>query len=273
MSEFERRVVAAVNPLRKPTVLLRPAQGAQGESTSYLGGSPPAYAGFRWPEWNGRPLGFVACIDLGRFSAIHWLPKSGRLLFFYDLEKQPWGFEPSHRGAWAVLYVPETTPVSGVAPFPSALAAKWRLPRRDVAFRVASVPPPYDLSPLAKVEYSDDELGRACNAIDALREAEYGCGPKHQVGGYPDPVQNAEMDQECQLASHGVRLSEYGDTLPPRVEALMASATDWRLLLQIDSDRDLKVMWGDCGMIYFWIREQDARKLDFTGAWLILQCS
>ena len=31
-------------------------------------------------------------------------------------------------------------------------------------------------------------------------------------------------------------------------------------------------MWGDFGMIYFWIRESDARAGRFDNAWLILQC-
>jgi uncharacterized protein YwqG len=269
MSDFVRRLTAVVDPLRKPAVLLhRTAM----ESSSYLGGNPPAFAGFRWPEWNGRPLGFVASIDLGRFSAIHWLPKSGRLLFFYDIEKQPWGYEPKHRGAWAVLYVPEATPITGVVAFPSGLGAKARLPRMHVSSRVVSIPPPYDLSPFAKQKQSEGDITRTCDAIEALRDAQYGPCPRHQIGGYADPVQGSEMVQSCQASSLGIDLGAYPDTLPPHVEARLEGAADWRLLLQIDSDEDLEVMWGDCGRIYFWIREQDARKLDFRNAWLILQC-
>lgn len=268
MGDHEDRIAKIVD-LRKPTVLFRTSAL---EASSYLGGSPPAFAGFRWPERRGRPLGFLACIDLGRFSAIPWLPKSGLLLFFYDVEEQPWGFDPRDRGAWAVLYVPDTTPVSGVAPFPKGLGKEWRLPRRDVTFRVASIPPPVGLSPFADVELSDADEERMYDALDALREAEYGDGPKHQIGGYPEPVQGAEMHEECQLASNGINVGSLGDDDDSRVQALRAGASDWRLLLQLDSDEDLKVMWGDCGRIYFWVREQDARKRDFSGAWLVLQC-
>lgn len=31
-------------------------------------------------------------------------------------------------------------------------------------------------------------------------------------------------------------------------------------------------MWGDVGMIYFWIQDEAARRGDFSNAWLILQC-
>jgi uncharacterized protein YwqG len=33
------------------------------------------------------------------------------------------------------------------------------------------------------------------------------------------------------------------------------------------------MMWGDCGMVYYWIREQDLRERAFDRAWAILQCS
>ncbi|MCX6878962.1 MAG: DUF1963 domain-containing protein [Verrucomicrobia bacterium] len=46
----------------------------------------------------------------------------------------------------------------------------------------------------------------------------------------------------------------------------------WSLLFQMDTDDDLKIMWGDAGMIYFWVRRDDARKLKFDNTWVILQC-
>jgi uncharacterized protein YwqG len=53
----------------------------------------------------------------------------------------------------------------------------------------------------------------------------------------------------------------------------MSSApADWRLLLQLDTDNDAGMMWGDTGTLYFWIREQDARAGDFSKIWMILQC-
>ena len=51
-----------------------------------------------------------------------------------------------------------------------------------------------------------------------------------------------------------------------------AGAKDWRLLLQMDSDDDLDVMWGDAGILYFWIQADEARRGDFSNAWMILQC-
>ena len=49
-------------------------------------------------------------------------------------------------------------------------------------------------------------------------------------------------------------------------------AAQWRLLLQLDTDDSLGVMWGDSGRIYFWMREEDLRSRAFDRAWCILQC-
>jgi uncharacterized protein YwqG len=53
---------------------------------------------------------------------------------------------------------------------------------------------------------------------------------------------------------------------------LEKGAQDWILLLQVDSDDDAQMMWGDAGMLYFWIRRQDLAQAAFGKAWCILQC-
>ena len=55
-------------------------------------------------------------------------------------------------------------------------------------------------------------------------------------------------------------------------EGVEEGAPEWRLLLQLDSDEAVDVMWGDVGTLYFWIRESDARAARFDRTWLILQC-
>ena len=109
-------------------------------------------------------------------------------------------------------------------------------------------------------------------ALGAQREAQYQNVPKHQMGGYPEPIQSAEMDLECQLVTNGLYLGDARGYSDPRAEALKDGAAEWRLLLQLDSDDELGVMWGDVGMIYFWVREPEARRGEFGGTWLILQC-
>lgn len=71
---------------------------------------------------------------------------------------------------------------------------------------------------------------------------------------------------------HGGKSFANEDPSDAELKELSEGAKDWRLLLQFDSDDDLKVMWGDAGIIYFWIREQDARAGRFERAWVVLQC-
>lgn len=76
---------------------------------------------------------------------------------------------------------------------------------------------------------------------------------------------------ECQLHSHALDWKDYAAKKPQALE-LAARATDWRLLLQIDSDDAANMMWGDVGRIYFWIRREDLERRDFNHTWLVMQC-
>jgi uncharacterized protein YwqG len=118
------------------------------------------------------------------------------------------------------------------------------------------------------LEFDDEED----NEYYKLRDAPFLGMTKHQVAGFPSAVQNDSMELECQLASSGLYCGDGSGYNDPRRKALEAGAKDWRLLLQFDSDDDLNVMWGDVGMLYFWVREADAAAGDFRQPWLILQC-
>lgn len=92
----------------------------------------------------------------------------------------------------------------------------------------------------------------------------------HQLLGNPDPIQN-DMQLECQLVTNGVDCG--GDyTKDSRVGVLSAGAAKWRLLLQVDSDESIGMMWGDLGRLYYWIHEDDLRQRAWDHSWLILQC-
>ena len=268
--ELERLVAGGIGPLREPTILLRTSQAT--DTNSYLGGLPPDFPGFRWPRQAGRAIGFLACVDLSEVDAIDWLPDRGLLLVFYDLEGESWGFDPEDRHAWAVLYVPDPTQVAGLARAPEDLAEHLELPRRGVAFEKAHMPPPYELVVGGGPHGGDPRRMALADALDDAREEAYGEGPKHQLGGFPEAIQDAAMALDCQLASHGIAVGTPEAYKDPRVADLRAGAKDWRLLLQLDSDDDLGVMWGDLGMVYVWVRTEDARRGDFSGAWVVMQC-
>jgi uncharacterized protein YwqG len=240
-------------------------------SRSHFGGSPRLPAGFGWPELNGKPLCFLARLSLSDLHLAHrieWLPTSGALLFFYDVDTQPWGFDPKDRGGWAVLHV---TDLSDPLPPPGGSAEKVTdtLPHRNVRFRPVAVYPSWEregVRALALTETESEEYLR-------IGELAFGGKPEHQVSGFPRPVQGDSMELQCQLASHGVYCGAAKGYASHEASALRAGASEWRLLFQIAADDDLGVMWGDCGNIYFWVHEREARAARFDDAWLVLQCA
>ena len=256
-----RDVLALAQPLTRRALHLRTSVE---DASSHLGGTPLLPAGFAWPSKDGAPLTFLACLDLVRLQAalpVPWLPPSGRLLFFYDAEKQPWGFDPKDRGSFVVVHA---TADAATLPVPPASP----LPRRSVSFGLIETYPSWERPEVEALQLTDAE---AEILIDA-RLAAYGESPHHQVWGFPDPIQGDEMELECQLVSHGLYCGDSSGYLSREAATLKEGARDWRLLLQIDTDEDLGVMWGDSGILYFWIREEDARAGRFDQAWAVLQC-
>jgi len=96
---------------------------------------------------------------------------------------------------------------------------------------------------------------------------------QHQMSGFPENVQGDRMELECQLASNGVYVGDANGYNSSEAGLLRDGENDWRLLLQHSGDEDSGLMYGDCGLVYFWVREQDARAGDFSNCWLVLQCS
>jgi uncharacterized protein YwqG len=253
----------------KPALHLK-ASGAE-QGFSKFGGAPDAPADYDWPHWKDGMLSFLAQIDLADISdheVVSELPKSGRLYFFYDVESFTWGFDPADRGSWQVRYVPADVPVAAVTP-PKDLAEEGLFEESRCGFHPIATYPSFDDLDIDQMAVPDD----VWDAVDAYRRKDYAGAAYHQIGGWPDPVQNGGMEVQCQLAASGFYLGDSEPIEDPRIGPLLATADDWQLLLQIDTDEDIGMMWGDCGVLYFWIRGTNLARLDFSDVWMILQCS
>ena len=234
---------------------------------SWFGGDPELPSSLAWPAKDEEPLHFLLRLSLPELHAaqpLDWLPSRGALLFFYDIGDQPWGFDPADRGSWAILHVAE----DGGPTTPLPETSEYDVQRRFVALRaIESLPSAARVFPPG-MPYDEERFERH----EAEVRAPFDGKPMHQVGGWPYPQQSDEMELESQLVSNGLYCGDASGYADPRYEQLAKGAAEWRLLFQMDSDDDLGVMWGDCGLVYFWIREQDARAGRFDGAWVILQC-
>lgn len=237
-------VEAAARAVRmeRPTLLFVRGNGA---GRSRLGGQPDLPVGVEWPVGPRGPMGFLAQVDLAevkRCGGPEWLPDQGLLSVFHD---DDYGMAGQAR----VLHLlPETSPATP----PVALKKAWRYPERPVKFELFRSVPSLDWLDLS---LTDED------AFDDLGIRPFPRGPEHRLGGYPTEIQNEQMAVSCEYYGRG--MSPYDQKTPPSAE-LIAAAASWRLLFQIDSDEDLDTNWGDGGMLYVFVREEDARAGDFS---------
>jgi len=229
---------------------------------SKLGGLPDLPPSLAWPEWKTGSLMFVAQVNLAELPASDLLPNVGVLSFFYDREQSAWGFDPNHQEGFRLWYFPEASRlIRPVGPKRSIF------PCAQLSFEPFLSLPDFSSESVKDLllEIEDDE--QYCDFV----EKRMGPAPQHQVLGWPHVIQN-EMELECQLVTNGVYTGDASGYKDPRRKELEPGADDWTLLLQIDSDDNTKMMWGDGGMLYVWIRRQDLASRNFDRAWTILQC-
>lgn len=250
-------------------------ESAQEKRLSKLGGLPDVKPGFTWPQWKGDSLAFLAQFDLGELPSVppslSGLPQTGILYFFYDKEQSTWGFDPQDRGSWCIVYEPDSTGLEQ-ATCPADLENDEVYTELPIAPRIVNSFPSderlnVDLSDLWQNESFYEEYE---TLVDTLRQE----SSPHRMGGFPNITQSDDMESECQLASNGIYLG--GEIRPEdqeRAESLVKENADWRLLLQLDTEDDADMMWGDCGALYFWIRAEDLARQDFSRCWMVLQGS
>lgn len=254
------------------------SKAADGVGASRFGGVPDLPAEIDWPTWEGiktgskwrkcegGPLGFLAQINLASLPNVATgLPRSGMLYFFYDIEAQPWGFDPQDRDGHRVIYSSRATESLAPRTAPRNLDGHPFQSVKLEAFAELLLP---------DIPESVDIAPEDMDAYQSLRDALIGRWGEthHRLLGYPQIIQN-DMRSECQLVSNGIYCGDGTADHDPRAAALLRDSADWRLLLQIDSDEDGPGwMWGDAGRLYYWIRRQDLAALNFLKTWLCLQC-
>jgi uncharacterized protein YwqG len=221
--------------------------------SSHLGGRPDVGPGFQWPRWKDKPLGFLGQINCAEVAALDpenlW-PKTGSLCFFYAIADCPWAGEPGCEGSWAVIHVKESNPRP--AELPPGMDEDGLLPAYPASLRRFS-----SLPDSLSVDLSDEEFDSFYELRTELKRVDGKFEAAHQTLGHPDAVQGPVEDEWDEIEGNSVRPS---------------NGSDWKLLLQFDSDDDLNVMWGDAGMLYFGIREAAFRAQRFEETQLTWQC-
>ena len=260
--------IAYIETLREPGIALSTSEG---NASGRIGGLPSLPDDVTWPEWKGVPLAFLCQLDLGEIPehcVRNGLPESGILYFFYSQEQETWGFDPKDKGSWQVIYTPWPSTECSERAAPPGLSKNCVYGEKHVGLTLVDTYPDWPdvrLDSLNLTAKQSDEYVDMCRAV-------FHDSPAHHLLGYPSPVQGNDMDLECQLASNGLYCGDPSGYNDPRAKQLEAGRSDWRLLLQLDTDDDVGMMWGDCGMLYFWVRKADLQEARFEDCWMILQC-
>lgn len=298
------RYMEAYRRVAKPTVLLKiSGEVEQKVGATRFGGRPDVPADFVWPTFTGkggdrkvktRPLSFLAqfnCADLASHDTTGLLPTTGLLSFFYELEAEPWGFDPADKDGARVYWFADTASLSP-RDLPEDLAEDCRCDALRIAISAGqSYPSDEDIDSTDFAHYlekadsneekdEDDwekDLDDEVEALEKLDEenGEYDA----QLLGWPNLIQGS-IFEECALASRGNRLGspEEYRKVPKEVmaEARKEAKEEWMLLFQLDSfedeEGDFGIMFGDEGSLYFCIRKSDLAARRFDNTWTVMQC-
>lgn len=213
-----------------------------------------------------KPLSFIAQINLfeaSQFDTENLLPKKGLLYFFYNAEQDAWGFDPKDQNKFRVLYFDGNVSEINRVDFPADLPDHARYTPSAVELKSEVSLPSY-----GHTIYDD----LTSEEQDKFWEEVYNDGNLNKLLGYSDNIQN-DMELECELVTNGLYCGDSSGYHDEKRKTLEPNAKNWRLLLQIDSNEENGMMWGDCGRLYFWIKKDDLLSKNFDRSWFILQCS
>lgn len=265
------KIADVVEAAAKPSLLLVSGKESA-DAYSRLGGEPNLPSQVQWPIWQGHTLPFVAQLDLAAIPKSHGLdlPLNGSLYFFYGGEEAAWGFQSGDKGSAKVIYSPTSLIEHPPHAVPNDICDEWRFRgvRLGAGLSEISLPDGQDQT-LDQLSLSTKEYDRYCDFLEAWgaqRPSMY-----HRVGGYPEPIQG-DPKLEAELVSHGLYCGDATGYDRGKELGLWQGSLDWELLLQVDSDENANMMWGDVGCLYYLIRRQDLALRAFERAWLVFQC-
>lgn len=221
----------------KPAVRLRTYLAEDGElalGASRMGGTPDLPSGTSWPQNKGRPMEFLAQVDLAEVAqayALPELPTSGWLAVFYDTQNGlKWEF-----GGWRTIYFDGEA--SSLVRTEHPGEPTWSYNLCEVTFeREDCLPNCSDYVP----GFNEWEEIHGDTYWDHFLEPEMERNePHHRLGGYPMLIQ-----------------SGFGSD----------DRMNWEHVLQIDTDYETGWMWGDAGRLFFWTRRDNRIVRPFGGA-------
>lgn len=289
---------AKIKPLIRPSLEIKTEPTSMDDipiGGSRIGGVPDAPADFKWPEWKGGPLDFLAQFNLAELYCEEFgkeLPNTGWLYFFWDVleyeHEDGCGLNPQ---AWRVIHFDgqaDSLQRIALPDFdPEGTGEEWFDARHPEGFspctltsRLAWVPPhPRSLVCNFDWGFSKDQAKRYSDTFDVEYLSETIDSPDDQSGGhrllgYANIIQ-AEVEVDAYFGATQISGADQQALYQARRtgdKSGFVPALDWRLLFQIDTDEHAKMMYGDVGAVYFMLRNDALMNRDFDQVQVVMQC-
>lgn len=254
LDDLQARIARFLEETSQPSVRIKPAKGKTNPTDSKFAGKPYQPTGFQWPyDRTGQPMKLLAQLNLAQMPKLEMLPKEGLLQFFLAQDIGPvegtnGKLEPADA---KVLY--HTPPFDdwGTANVP-ALPGDESFPISDeMRLNFTASAEPMNQSDFRFHETFKRIVGLEFDEIpeDVAEQYEEALsGGDHKVGGYAFFTQDDPRDAADGPAGHTI------------------------VLLQIDSDMDAGIQWGDNGVGAFLIKPEDLAALDFSNVYFTWDC-
>lgn len=209
---------------------------------SKIGGHPDMPSTFQWPSWKGHPMSFVAQINLEEFPmnlVDPEYPATGILYFFYVYDYEVWyndDYDSDKKNNNVVYYTPETTELMRMKP-PRTLS-------EDQIFNSALIEKKLELT------IPDEDYLRDNHLMN--NEADLG---RYSLEFRPDFLNTYNRGIGFRFLGHMTPL-QYG-----------GYPSDEILLFQADSNDEIGMEWDLSGLLYFFIKDNDFKKLFFENVY------
>jgi uncharacterized protein YwqG len=265
---------------------------------SKVGGSPALPNGVEWPfrpSWpqlankarnndqaeyyqSPQPYNFIAQISFEEMLATSAkglsFPTQGALYLFYDDLAHCWGFDPKHALGFKVIYVPsvENVEIAQKPEFHEDVPSYGEVVLEPKLQFEYCPPEGLHFEDLAMSASDKDAYIQFVELIEGQPELDWRYASNHKVLGWSNNVQ-APMEEQCALVTSGIYCGGPEGYNSPEAQKIMSEPNEWVQLLEIGTDDEAGMMWGDMGTLFLWIKQSDLEYRSFENTWLILQCS
>lgn len=263
LNDYDWEDIDSIKRLVEPVLLLDNSELGIEMGCSKFGGTPHLPNEFKWPQFNNRPMVFLAQVNLAEIEHTYELPKSG-ILYFFSFFEEPenefgaeYDFVPN-RESYKVLYFNGNTSDLRNMSFPEDLCSDFKLEENRMSFTEEfQIPPTIETVKIMNAGLNEADLGQLFQIIGEQYE-----DPIESILGTPQPIQyGVEYDwARALVGDEEFNASGMNET---KLMSSFINLLSFPMMYRCDSIGD-----SNC---YFGISSNDLINLNFDKAVFVMQ--